>query len=813
MELINFVTGLGYPIVAAGKGKNNPLNIDATPDLYMEEAKRRNMNPRMLVEFVDGSKTMVEMAAIANATGLVPDCPGMHGPAATLTELEKVLCPKADGGVLSRKGVVDYSIGKGVAPGVFVIAEMAHPRVRERMHDLKLGPGPYYTFYRPYHLTSLEVPLSCARAVLYKMADMQPLDVPTAEVCAVAKKDLEPGERIDAIGEYTYRAWIMTVEDAVQRQGRSLRPARGRQGDEADPQGRAPHLCRIARWMPAPRIVALRKRQDDMLKGTVAMNAVGSIKPNARPFYQKYSAAELKEALRKMYLIRRFEEGAEEAYMRGLIHGTMHLSIGQEASAVGSTMALRNSDYITSTHRGHGHCIGKGADPKLMFAEFFGKEEGYCRGRGGSMHIADVATGNLGANGIVGGGLPIAVGAALAIKKQKRDDVAMCFFGDGASNEGAFHEALNMAAIWKLPVVFVCENNKYGMSVSTERSMAVANVADRASAYNMPGVIVDGNAIADVEEAIAEAIARARARRRPDPRRMQDLPHARPFPLGPQPLPHQGRDRGVEGARPHSALRDGTDGAWHGHRGRSRGHPRVGRGRDRRRHRVRPQRHRPQHRRSDPRRLFARGRLMSVRELTYAQAIQEALAQAMDADPNVFLMGEDIGVYGGAFQVTGDLVHRYGEDRVMDAPISELGQAGVAVGAALAGCKPVLEFQFSDFATLAMEQIVNQAAKLRFMLGGKVNVPLVMRFPAGSGTGAAAQHSQSLDAWLAHVPGLKVVQPSTPADVKGMLLAAIDDPDPGHGLRAQASLQDEGRGAGGALPHPHRQGACGAQGP
>ena len=169
---------------------------------------------------------------------------------------------------------------------------------------------------------------------------------------------------------------------------------------------------------------------------------------------------------------------------------------------------------------------------------------------------------------------------------------------------------------------------------------------------------------------------------------------------------------------------------------------------------------------------------MSTRELTYAQAIQEALAQAMDADPSVFLMGEDIGVYGGAFQVTGDLVHRYGEDRVMDAPISELGQAGVAVGAALAGCKPVLEFQFSDFATLAMEQIVNQAAKLRFMLGGKVNVPLVMRFPAGSGTGAAAQHSQSLDAWLAHVPGLKVVQPATPADAKGMLLAAIDDPDP-----------------------------------
>jgi pyruvate dehydrogenase E1 component beta subunit len=167
-----------------------------------------------------------------------------------------------------------------------------------------------------------------------------------------------------------------------------------------------------------------------------------------------------------------------------------------------------------------------------------------------------------------------------------------------------------------------------------------------------------------------------------------------------------------------------------------------------------------------------------VRELTYAQAIQEALAQAMEADERVFLMGEDIGVYGGAFQVTGDLIHRFGEDRVMDTPIAELGAAGVAVGAALAGSRPVFEFQFSDFATLAMEQIVNQAAKIRFMLGGKVSVPLVMRFPAGSGTGAAAQHSQSLEAWLAHVPGLKVVQPATPHDVKGLLLSAIDDPDP-----------------------------------
>ena len=167
-----------------------------------------------------------------------------------------------------------------------------------------------------------------------------------------------------------------------------------------------------------------------------------------------------------------------------------------------------------------------------------------------------------------------------------------------------------------------------------------------------------------------------------------------------------------------------------------------------------------------------------VRELSFAQAIQDAMAIAMEADERVFLMGEDIGVYGGAFQVTGDLVERFGADRVMDTPISELGGAGVAVGAALTGMRPIYEFQFSDFSPLAMEQIVNQAAKLRYMLGGSVSVPLVLRMPTGSGLGGAAQHSQSLEAWFAHVPGLKVVEPTTPHDVKGMLLAAVADPDP-----------------------------------
>jgi predicted homoserine dehydrogenase-like protein len=266
MELIEFVSAMGHRIVAAGKGKNNPLNIDATPPAYEEEAARRHMNVRMLVEFVDGSKTMVEMAAIANATGLVPDVAGMHGPAATLDELNKVLVPKADGGVLDRVGVVDYSIGKGVAPGVFVVAEMDHPRIWERMEDLKMGKGPYFTFHRPYHLTSLEVPLTCARVVLYGKPDMVPLAKPVAEVCAVAKKDMAVGEKLDQIGEYCYRAWIM--EAAAARADKAI-PCGLLAGGTVTAPIRKGELITWANARPAEgsRIAALRAKQDELVLG------------------------------------------------------------------------------------------------------------------------------------------------------------------------------------------------------------------------------------------------------------------------------------------------------------------------------------------------------------------------------------------------------------------------------------------------------------------------------------------------------------------------------------------------------------------
>ena len=214
IEIIGFAQSLGFDIVAAGKGKNNPLNFNATPDQYEDEARRRNMNARMLVEFVDGSKTMIEMVAVANATGLKPDVPGMHGPAVGRDELAQVLCTKADGGILNTTGVVDYSIGKGVAPGVFCVVKPRHPRITERMTDLKVGPGPCYSIFRPYHLTSLEVPLTAIRAVFTQRPDMEPVDYPVAECTAVAKRDLHPGQTLGKIGEYDYRGFAMTWEDA-----------------------------------------------------------------------------------------------------------------------------------------------------------------------------------------------------------------------------------------------------------------------------------------------------------------------------------------------------------------------------------------------------------------------------------------------------------------------------------------------------------------------------------------------------------------------------------------------------------------------
>jgi len=431
-----------------------------------------------------------------------------------------------------------------------------------------------------------------------------------------------------------------------------------------------------------------------------------------------------------------------------------------------------------------------------MLAELLGKETGVCRGRGGSMHLADLERGNLGANGIVAGGIPIAVGAGLSIRMQGQDRVVLCFFGDGAANHGNFHEGLNMAAIWRLPVVFLCENNQYAMSMPIRKAMAVPRVADRAAAYGIPGETVDGMDVLAVYRAVRTAVDRAR--RGEGPTLIEAITYRYKG--------HSKSDRQVYRTKeevqawmardPIARLREAL--IARGWLSEAEAAALEERAREAVAEALRAAEGDPEPEvaqltegvyAEDP--LFpprwirqAFGSEVPVeppagtRELSYAEALREAMAQAMAADERVFLMGEDIGVYGGAFGVTQGLIERFGPERVRDTPISENTIVGAGVGAALTGMRPIVEMQFMDFVTLAMEQTVLQAAKVRYMFGGKARVPLVLRLPGGSGTGAAAQHSESLEAWFVHVPGLKVVAPATPYDAKGLLLAALADDNP-----------------------------------
>ena len=236
----------------------------------------------------------------------------------------------------------------------------------------------------------------------------------------------------------------------------------------------------------------------------------GSAQGSGRRPSDSLTAEQLKDMYTKMNHIRAFEEKVAYFFSRGMVHGTTHLYVGEEGTAVGALAPLSDQDLITSTHRGHGHTIAKGIDLNRMMAELLGRTNGYCKGKGGSMHIADLSRGNLGANGIVGGGIPIAVGAALTLKMRKQDQVVVSFFGDGALNEGSFHESLNLASVWDLPVVFVCEDNQYGMSMSRHKSINIEDLSDRAKAYGIPGKTVDGQNVFEVYDAMIEAIDHAK---------------------------------------------------------------------------------------------------------------------------------------------------------------------------------------------------------------------------------------------------------------------------------------------------------------
>ncbi len=492
----------------------------------------------------------------------------------------------------------------------------------------------------------------------------------------------------------------------------------------------------------------------------------------------------LLEQYRVMALIRRFEDRAAELFQQGVIFGTAHSCVGQEAIAVGAAGVMRDTDYLVGHHRSHGHLIAAGADLRRMMAEMFGKRTGYCKGLGGSMHIADLSLDILGCNGIVGAGIPHACGAALTAKLRGTGQAAVAFFGDGAAGQGAAHEGMNLAATWALPVVFICENNQFALSAGWRAQRAVEDLADRAAGYGMAGEIVDGNDLLAVEEAVARALEQARAGAGPTFlemktfRRMQhsmraNLPDVRDPALVEEweandPLPRFERllrEAGeLDDERLEAVVRDvehEVEQAIELALGDEDASPDD----------LLPA-------------VFAAQRSYSTpaeeggRRLGFVAAVREALELELEADPDVIVIGEDVGKVGGLFRATEGLYERFGADRIRDTPLTESGFVGCGIGAALTGLRPVVELQFSDFSGVAFDQIMNQAAKLRFMMGGSPSIPLVIRMVSGGGVRLGAQHSQSLEALFAHIPGLVVAMPSTPYDAKGLLSAAIRGDNP-----------------------------------
>jgi pyruvate dehydrogenase E1 component alpha subunit len=517
--------------------------------------------------------------------------------------------------------------------------------------------------------------------------------------------------------------------------------------------------------------------------------------------------AEGLDLLRQMWEIRMFEDTVYDLLGRDLIKGASHLYAGEEAVAVGAISVLDDEDLITSTHRGHGHCHARGASLaegdearqehyNKMMAELCGRATGYCMGRGGSMHIADVQKGNLGATGIVGGNIPVATGAALAQQMLHTGRVVLCFFGDGAAQTGNFHEALNMASLWTLPVVYIVENNLYGMSVPIEKAASRLDIADRGCAYGIPGEVVDGMDIVAVREAVGRAVERARrgegptliecqtyrwyGHSRSDPRKYRtkaeeaEWKSRDPIPTFAARLVEAGIASEAEiddiEEQVEEAIQEATEFALNSPM------PPV--------EELELNVYAPFRWTEDD---YARERELrelcreggpGTHKLLYRQALQEAMREEMLRDPNVFIMGEDVGLYGGAYGATRGLFDEFGPDRVRDTPISEATIGGAAVGAAMSGMRPVAEIMYVDFTPLAMDQIANQGAKNRFMFGGKTKVPMVVRTEGGAGRSIAAHHSQSLEALWTHFPGIYVVMPSTPFDAKGLLKAAIRDDNP-----------------------------------
>ena len=502
---------------------------------------------------------------------------------------------------------------------------------------------------------------------------------------------------------------------------------------------------------------------------------------------------------RAMLTIRLTEEELARCHQRGLIHGACHTYVGQEAIAAGVCAHLQPTDVVFSTHRGHGHALAKGLAPGSLIAELFGRATGCSRGRGGSMHLFAPEIGLLGTSGIVGPCILQAAGGGYAFKLAGNGGVAAAFFGDGAVNNGAFHEGLNMAAIWKLPVLFICENNEFATEVPFREASGIPDVGRRAANYGLAGEEVDGNDVLAVHAAAARAVARARGgegatliecktyRTRAHAEGMGDFDYRTREDVAAWkercPIASLRRrleaEYGIASAELDAVEREVAD--------------EVARGRTEAEAAPPPTAvDATTHVYASPRAVREPAADPAARPLSFIQATLEALESAMAADPAIFVLGEGIGRRGGNFRTTAGLFAKYGADRLRDTPICERGFTGLACGAAMAGARPVVDFMFLDFLLDGWGEIVNQIAKVQFMSSGRLRMPLVLRGCIGIGHSAATHHSGSYYGMLAQVPGLRVVVPSTPRDAKGLLTHALRGDDPVFFLEHRELLQLKG---------------------
>ncbi len=496
-------------------------------------------------------------------------------------------------------------------------------------------------------------------------------------------------------------------------------------------------------------------------------------------------AAERLVLYRQMQTIRLCEEQLARLHQRGLIHGACHTYVGQEAIATGVCSHLTSGDVVFSTHRGHGHALAKGLPTEELIAELLGRVTGCSRGRGGSMHLFAPEIGLLGTSGIVGPCILQAAGAGYSFQLRRTGGVAVAFFGDGAVNNGAFHEGLNLAGIWKLPVVFVCENNQFATEVPFAYAAANPSVAKRAESYGMHGVELDGNDVDAVASAACTAVRRARSGDGPtllECRTYRTRPHSEgmgDYTYRTREEVAAWRDRCPIKRLRASLVASGDVDLKELDRLDQLIQEEVLTASTKAEHAAWPA---PEsalsHVVADAPPVPASLPAPGDRLLTLVGATLEALDHEMASHPEIFVLGEGIGVRGGNFGTTTGLFAKYGPQRLRDTPICERGFVGLAGGAAMTGTRPVVDFMFIDFINDAFGEIVNQIAKIRYMSSGRLSQPLVLRGCVGVGHAAATHHSGSYHSIYSHIPGLTVVMPSNPYDAKGLFARALRSPDP-----------------------------------